>query len=53
VLRIGHSHQRIRLGLLIAKSKTLEGEAGIIDENEMVSAREPLGFFLRCAVNVP
>jgi hypothetical protein len=27
--------QRIRLGLLVAKSKTLEGEAGIIDANEM------------------
>jgi hypothetical protein len=27
--------QRIRLGLLVAKSKTLEGEAGIIDGNEM------------------
>jgi hypothetical protein len=40
-------------GLLIAKSRALEGEAGIIDENEMASAREPLGLFLRCAVNVP
>jgi hypothetical protein len=27
--------QRIRLGLLVANSKTLEGEAGIIDGNEM------------------
>jgi hypothetical protein len=27
--------QRIRLGLLVAKSKSLSGEAGIIENNEM------------------
>jgi hypothetical protein len=27
--------QRIRLGLLVARRKTLDGEAGIIDGNEM------------------